>query len=178
MDKDALKNKIRNDEVVKGFIILLAGRSETSYLKLAGGSIIDILEDRKPKDYDFCGGNSVIEKMFVDDGYKFLTDTATATTYRKGAIVVQFLKKDISEFDFTISQSCYYFKHDSLSIDETAFEKKTLIPCNWWNKDSLFSALQRVPHYYKKGYTIKDVTYLSMLNTIKPSYIRSIPSFS
>jgi len=178
MSKDVLKEKVRNNAVVKSFIDLVSNRKDCHNLRLAGGAIVDILEGRTPKDYDFVGGSDLIISYFKDNGYKFVSDTCTATTYRKDRIIVQFLKTDTYDFEFTISQASYNVKEDDFDIDLLAFNDKTLIPCNWYNKAKLFDGLRRVPHWYRKGYTIKDATYLSMLNATKPKHLDVVPFMS
>jgi hypothetical protein len=131
---------------------------------LVGGSVVDILEGRKPKDYDVlavCDFNA-LHKC----GFQFLTETKFATTFIKDNLVFQFLKTSIECFDFTISQSRYYFNTECLHIDEISYEKKLLRPVNFTNRRQIIDSLLRIPHWKRKGYNIDDVSYISLLSSL------------
>ena len=162
MKTELSKQKLASNEVVK----LISNFLDTnSYLKvtLVGGAVIDIIEGRKPKDYDFININPSIIKKFIENGFVFQYVTKSAQTFKKGKIIIQFLNADIGSFDFKISQSCYEITKKILTIDEFSFDNKTLIPVNF---DNAISALMRIPHWKRKGYTINDLTYLSLLNSL------------
>jgi hypothetical protein len=149
-------------------IISLALEQNVININLVGGAVIDILEGRKVKDYDFFNLTSVgAEKL----GFKYSHDSKTATTYIKDNFTIQVLKVDINDFDFKISMaklSWNYQKKLSLDLDETSFNNKTLIPPQkaWTEKKNALNSLRRIPHWQNKGYEINDVTYLSLLSVV------------
>lgn len=152
-------------------IISLALEQNITSVKLVGGAVIDILENRKPKDYDFFSLSlSEANKL----GFTYSHDTKTATTYVKGDLTIQSLKTDISDFDFKVSQATLtwnYQKKLTLILDETSFTNKVLIPAekSWTERKNALNSLKRIPHWKKKGYTISDETYLSLLNVVGKS---------
>jgi hypothetical protein len=149
-------------------IISLALEQNICNINLVGGAVIDILEGRKVKDYDFT---QIYSSDIVKLGFKYSHDSKTATTYVKDGFTIQLLKTDINDFDFKISQanlSWNYQKIFSLVLDETSFNNKTLIPPQkaWTEKKNALNSLRRIPHWKNKGYTINDVTYLSLLSVV------------
>lgn len=149
-------------------IISLVLALDVSNIKLVGGAVVDILEGRKPKDYDFF---SLTLTEATKLGFKYSHDSKTATTYLKDDLVIQVLKTGIEDFDFKISQSQLSFNYQknlSLNIDEISFGNKVLIPANksWLEKKNALNSLRRIVHWKNKGYTINDVTYLSLLSVV------------
>ncbi len=141
-------------------------------VELIGGAVIDILEGRKPKDYDFKPGYTpTTEKLELE----YLYETKTAKTFKtKDGLTIQFLKTNSQDFDFTISQSKIridYKKQMTLEIDHISFDNKILIPTEfaWKEKSKAINSLKRIPHWRKKGYIIADETYLSLLNVVGKS---------
>lgn len=132
---------------------------------LVGGAIIDILEGRKPKDFDLIGGNA---KTLIKYGFVLQHETSTASTFRKGNMVVQKLKTRIQDFDFKISQSEFDLIKKTLKIDEHSFLTKELIPVSFERKPAI-NSLRRIPHWEEKGYKMKKITYLSLLNSATKS---------
>ncbi len=149
------------------FIKMVAEVTEVkSSIILIGGAIIDILEGRKPKDYDCVG---VLYENNL--GLEYSHETKSAKTFKKGDLVVQLLKTEINDFDFKISQARLTINHRkdlTLEIDKNSFEKKVLIPCEkaWIEKKNALNSLRRIPHWKNKGYAINDVTYLSLLSVV------------
>lgn len=140
-----------------------------SSITLIGGAVIDILEGRKVKDYD-CIGTLYENKL----GLEYSHETKSAKTFRKGDLIVQLLKTDTNDFDFKISKSrltINYKKELSLEIDKDSFENKLLIPCEkaWIERKNALNSLRRIPHWGVKGYTINDITYLSLLGVVSKS---------
>lgn len=149
-------------------IISLALEQNVRSVNLVGGAVIDIIEGRKVKDYDFLNFSPHDAKKL---GFKYSHDSKTATTYIKGGLTIQILKTDINDFDFKISQAeltWNYHKKLSLILDETSFENKMLIPTEkaWTERKNALNSLRRVPHWKNKGYTINDTTYLSLLSVV------------
>ena len=164
---EELEQKISKHPVIE--ILTEALEKRHSSIRLAGGAIIDILEGREPKDWDFINVGSGDVQAFVKFGFKFLHKTRTATTYileGKNPITVQLLTKQKQDFDFTISQCVYNFKNGEVHIDKTSFENKILIPSNFEVKANVMNSLRRAVHWRKKGYTLPDKTYLSLLNSV------------
>lgn len=149
-------------------LIKLILENNLNNLKLVGGAVIDILEGRKVKDYDFL---AMTDTEVLKLGFKYSHDTKTATTYIKGDLIVQRLKTNINDFDFKISQATLtwnYKKELQLTICETSFENKALIPCDaaWTEKKNALNSLRRITHWREKGYKISDITYLSLLSVV------------
>jgi hypothetical protein len=157
----------RADPLIK----LLLETEGISTVKLIGGAVLDILQGKTPKDYDFALGYFPDPKKFEMD-YQY--ETKTAKTFKKGEMVLQQLKTLPEDFDFKISQATLevnYKKVMSLTIDKTSFEKKILIPTDkaWTEKRNALNSLRRIPHWRNKGYTINDTTYLSLLGVVGKS---------
>lgn len=157
-------------------IISLALELNVSDIKLVGGAVIDIIEGRKVKDYDFLNFSPHDAKQL---GFKYSHDSKTATTYINdksanlisGDFTIQALKTDINDFDFKISQSTLswgYQQKLNLLLDEDSFKSKVLIPAekSWTEKKNALNSLRRIVHWKNKGYTINDVTYLSLLGVV------------
>lgn len=131
---------------------------------LVGGAVIDILEGRVPKDYDLIDyGN--IQPLLNRLGYVYKYETTTAITFEKNGVVVQILKTSIDAFDYTISQAKLKLDDLELEIDKDAFKNKILIPVPYAfeNKYGALASLHRMVHWKKKGYTLPDETYSSLL---------------
>lgn len=154
----------RADPLIK----LLLETEGLTTVKLIGGAVLDILQKRKPKDYDFIFQYFPNPKKFEVE-YQY--ETKTAKTFKKGELILQELKTSPEDFDFKISQSTLvinYKKELTLEIHETSFENKMLIPCEkaWTERKNALSSLRRIPHWKSKGYTINDTTYLSLLSVV------------
>lgn len=164
MDKNELREKIKRSAVVESFIVMGKNNSCFHNLQLIGGAVVDILDGRIPKDYDFIGHNESVIEIFLNDGYEYQHESKSAITLKKNDVIVQFLNRAVEEFDFKISTTSFSVRQNILTIDRVSFEKRLLIPVNYEGKGRLVNALKRIPHWLKKGYRIKDVTYLSMVN--------------
>lgn len=152
-----LLDKIISNDIIQKLTLIFNDNYRST--KLVGGAIVDILEDRIPKDYDIINGYS--DKL-LEAGFSFKYSTKTADTYHDGNICVQFLKTTLDKFDYKISQSEFDFKNQKLIIDLHSFVNKDLIPVSF-EQDRCIDSLQRIPHWKKKGYSINDNTYLSLL---------------
>lgn len=162
-----MKDKIElfeNIEIVK----LIKDNFKYRTIDIVGGSVIDILEDRTPKDYDIIGLTINDSKKLKEIGFEFQYDSKTAITFKFNEIIIQLLKTELSTFDFTISQSKYSINDNGLSVDEYSFSTKKLIPTahTWESKSKSLNALKRTVHYLKKGYVLPEETFLSLLNNI------------
>lgn len=152
-------------EIKDDFVIELMNKD--IHCSLVGGAMVDILEGRRPKDYDFA----YISKNSIKNlGFVFVRDTSTATTYRRGETVLQVLKTRVEDFDFTISQTKTSFgqSETNISIDVESFGNKTLIPVSY-DKIGSIKALSRIPHWSNKGYSINDCTYMSLIGVVRKS---------
>lgn len=160
--------KLQNNEQIKKLQNLVGGHGN---FLLVGGAVIDILEDRTPKDYDFLPTFNK-EWLVESAGWKFLYSSSMADTYSFDGIICQILKKPLEDFEYTISQSKVYIKKDTiydLNVDTVSFNSKTLIPVGWERKH-VRDCLIRIPHYKKKGYSIPDETYLSLVRAHTKSH--------
>lgn len=165
-----LKELIDNHPTVQMFHEIFKDR-KYSNTYLTGGAVIDLLEGRTPKDWDFL---KTSPKPFLDAGFEHVYTTKSAATYKKDDITVQILSKPKEKFDFTISQATYDVDRKILVIDEQSFKDKTLTPVSFETKSDALCSLLRIPHWKKKGYAIHDLTYLSLLNVVaKNSKINS-----
>lgn len=155
----------REDPLIK----LLLESSSPSSIILIGGAVIDILEGRKPKDYDFQLNYFPDVDKF---GLEYQYETKTAKTFKKGEFTLQQLKTSPSDFDFKISQATLMIKAHknelTLTLDKNSFDNKTLIPTDicWGVKKNALNSLRRIIHWKNKGYTINDITYLSLLGVV------------
>jgi hypothetical protein len=144
---------------------------------LAGGAVVDILDGRTPKDYDIIGAPGALGSRLLAEGYEFLGDTSKASTYLKGTTIIQLLKvNSINDFEFTISQTSVNLRTLDLKINRDHYNSKELVPVKFTGQQG-YSALARIPHWMKKGYSIKEVTYHSLLRNVVKSEER-YPQFS
>jgi hypothetical protein len=157
---------LTENEVIKMIKSFIESKCKFQDLQLIGGAVIDILEFRTPKDYDFINHSPQIINEFILNGFKYQYETKSSITFKKDNITVQFLHTLIHNFDFKISQANFSFKTNKLEIDSLSFTEKILIPLDFENKRNVLNSLRRLPHWRKKGYSINDLTYLSLLNTL------------
>lgn len=159
------KEKFENNLVLKLF---KEGFGE-AYPQLVGGAVIDILEDRVPKDYDFIFTNILKEKL--DKVAEFQYVSQTSYTYKYNDFIIQLLVKDVANFPFLIEKFIYKIQTNSLeNLDEVSFKSKGLIPSaivgeldDYSKSKSATEALMRIPHWQRKGYKINDVTYQTLI---------------
>tara|TARA_R100000656_G_C3952223_1_gene128653 strand:- start:744 stop:1280 length:537 start_codon:yes stop_codon:yes gene_type:complete len=168
-----LEKKLQTHETIQWLTDIMVDekRYGTPNPKLIGGAVVDIIEGREPNDFDFEGLSPKSIKELLANGFKFESDTRTATTYVYKDdlgfnIKVQDVKIPKHEFDYTISQATYGLKSKTLDIDEVSFNSKILIPTGYEFNQAM-SALYRIPHWKRKGYTLPEITYASLLNSIK-----------
>ena len=152
------------------FIKTVLALDENSSIQLIGGPVIDILEKRKPKDYDLIG--YVSSTLLKDLGLVYQYETKTAKTYRKDKLTVQILKTEKADFDFKISEATLPLhgstKRLTLSIDQQSFGDKLFITCDrcWTERRNAMNTLHRIVHWAAKGYKINGITYLSLLGVV------------
>ncbi len=146
------------------------------YCSIIGGAVIDILEGRNVKDYDLYDWKQNTIDFFLENGFTYDYESKTSITIKKGKLVLQFLKNKLENFDFIISQSRFSLVSESLTIDLLSFNEKILIPTSFDNKMNIINSLQRVPHWRKKGYSIPDLTYLSLVRNIDYSVNKKLKS--
>lgn len=160
------KEKLENNLVLKLF---KEGFGE-AYPQLVGGAVIDILEDRVPKDYDFIFTNILKEKL--DKVAEFQYVSQTSYTYKYNDFVIQLIRKGVNNFPFLIEKATFNIQTSSLyNLDEVSFKSKVLIPSaitnsvdkNYGENKSATEALMRIPHWQRKGYKINDVTYQTLI---------------
>jgi len=144
--------------------VLGESRSYGDKLLLAGGAVVDILEGREPKDFDFINWGEPELVKFRKAGFKHTYTTKSSITMEKEGIVVQFISFKLKQFGFKIEQSTYDIIKGNLTIDEDSFNNKVLVPVNFDLFQNLRSAAFRIPHWVGKGYHIPDITYLSLMS--------------
>lgn len=135
-----------------------------SRLLLAGGAVVDILEGREPKDFDFINWRESDLIRFRKAGFKHTYTSKSSITMEKDDVVVQFISFELKQFGFKIEQSTFDIVKGELKIDEDSFTNKVLIPVNFDEFENLRSAAFRIPHWVGKGYNIPDITYLSLMS--------------
>ena len=165
-------SKLKEHKILKEIKVIF-DQNKVTGMSLVGGAVIDILQGRVPKDYDFMchyGENDAI-KALKTNGFSFMYDTATSRTYAKGSVIIQLLKTERRKFDFTISKVSYNLEREILTIDQEAWENKVLIPNSYTNKEQVLNSLARIPHWIRKGFRIKNQTYFSLLNCLNTKAI-------
>lgn len=149
---------------------------------ICGGAVVDILDGRKPKDYDLLYAPSELR-----DELKVMYTSSTADTYRHDMGIVQILRTNPENFDFTLSKSkitikmlpekidgnTVYMVKAELSMDVESYESRILIPVSYTVTKQVFSSLYRIPHWRKKGFYVPDTTYLSLLSHMAKTVIGS-----
>lgn len=158
--------KLNNNAVLNLFRENLAN----TRAKLVGGAVIDILEDRVPKDYDFIYSEALRDKL--DEVGEFQYVTTTSYTYTLNGFVIQLLRKSVMNFPFTIEKSTYNLEAKILeNFDKSSFKTKRLKPTSivggfstdYNIKKLATEALVRLPHWKRKGYLIEDVSYMTLI---------------
>lgn len=165
LENAELLKKLQDHPVIQSFYDLL---SESTYnnVYVVGGAVVDILEDREPKDWDLMGFTNVTKESFERAGYVFQYESNTSSTYKKDDIVVQFLKLDINKFEFKISQSKYFIKRKEMEVHNASFTTKSLVPTDLKDPKMALNSLRRIPHWERKGYHIHNTTYQTLLNAV------------
>jgi len=155
------------------FIKMILESGDYTSVNLVGGAVIDILEKRKPKDYDLVG--YISDTLIKNLGLIYQYETKTAKTFKKEKLTIQILKTAKEDFDFKISLANLEIRPNTkrllLAIDNDSFENKMLIPCEkcWTERKNAMNTLHRIVHWAKKGYKINATTYLSLLGVIAKS---------
>lgn len=163
------KEKLENNLVLKMF----KERFGDVKPQLVGGAVIDILEDRVPKDYDFIFSETLKKKLDEISEFKYVSKTSF--TYEYNGFLLQLLRKNKCNFPFTIEKSQYCINSGTITtLDMASFNNKTLIPTamiggfvdGYCEVKSAREALLRIPHWVRKGYKINDITYFSLINIV------------
>lgn len=157
-----------------------ADKSYSNSIKIVGGAVIDLIEGRKPKDYDIIISNMYnLNEMlhtFIDDGWDFLYESGTSITFKRNDILVQFIKTDINTFNYTIETSNISIYCDSIELEFDNISHKTKklrpTPYTFSNPDRAIQALSRVPHWNKKGYELPEETYIRLLCFISDNIVK------
>lgn len=161
-------------------------------IRLVGGAVIDIADGRTPKDYDFIDNDFFSKYLTLNH----VSKTAETFTYnhKSGPIKIQFLKTKTEDFDFTVARNNIRIvaKKKSLSLDTmsdnqfsmnidlfdilfsvtstlpdcSSYNSRILIPSSFDKKENCYNSLLRFKHWEKKGFTLPDVTYYSLLSSL------------
>lgn len=172
MENKEMIDKIMENPIIKEIYDNFEFKSYGSKPILVGGAILDILEGREPKDYDFLNdAEPALRTTLKLLGYKYSHESKTAITYNKGSVIVQILKTSIEDFEYTISQTRLIFKMNTpeFIIDKESFEGKVLVPIEFDRPFQAVRCLLRKPHWEKKGYNLPEETYYSLLNLVYKS---------
>jgi len=165
MDIKKAEEKLKAHIIVKELRDMYMKEKYRNNLTFAGGAVLDIIEGREPKDFDFVEYSSVFEELLVTNKYNFIRETRSAITYQKDSTIIQLLKRGIHEFEYKISQASYDIVIERLSIHIPSYDNKILIPTSF-SKEIALDCLYRLPHWNKKGYQIDDITYKSLIDTL------------
>lgn len=172
--QDERVEKLKNDPVVKYIMEVWKGKGRCDSLWLTGGAVIDILEGREPKDYDFlCGSPMHSEnlKRALSLGLIYgYSSTKAVTFFTKDGKMVQVLRTHKEDFPFTIEQSSFSIRNGTLTICEASFKSKKLIPNHdlaMSGKLSLERFKCRKNKWESKGYSMHPITNTSYTNYIK-----------
>lgn len=168
------KEALENSEVVKDLVRI--ARRSGGEPKLVGGAVVDIVQGRTPKDYDIIDAGKSFRAELINQGFKYKWETKTAVTFTKEGIVVQLLKTKMEDFDFTVSQSYVCLRKGYYSLREFEIENKLLIPLDYEDRTKILNTLSRIPHWMKKGFRMKEVTYYSLLNGLNSKETKHIPT--
>ena len=183
-NKKEAEGILKDHPVVKELRETILTMSKGSHAYLVGGAVVDILEGRKPKDYDF--NVSFCEEGWVkinnNPDFRFLYNSATATTYLfKGKHIVQILEKQSDHFPFFIEKIKYDVVKETIytlnSFTEVSFNSKRLIPYRAIFREGSITHKaykQRVKRWKQKGYRIPNITYKSFnkMTTGKSLFIK------
>lgn len=139
---------------------------------ISGGAIVDILEGRRPKDWDIPLSHvslGPVQKILQELNYTFAYETRWSKTYVGDNQPIQLVNKELRLYDFTISTAILTLSKTevSLTLDKESFYSKVLKPVSFNTSiEHILSILNRIPHWRKKGYIIPEVTYHSLLSSL------------
>lgn len=165
------EKKLRSNEVLKDLKKLLEDNNFCDSFFLTGGAVIDILEDREPKDFDIVSTsslNNILTKSQEVPDLKLIYTSRTAITFLfKHKHIIQVLKKSTEDFKFTIEKSMYSIKKEKL-IDFCyhSFLSKNLIPNDTPFEEGSVTKKNfkiRLEKWKSKGYKIHKKTEMSYL---------------
>jgi hypothetical protein len=138
-------------------------------IKLVGGAVIDIIENRKPKDFDCLHGANVFNKLH------YISNSNYSKTLIYKGLKIQFLKQEYTNnFDFTVAQNTVTIRKNAVEVvyqDLDSLLYKKLVPVSYEDQKMVLQSLSRIPHWQKKGYTIDELTYSSLLNTLRKNIV-------
>lgn len=155
------------NEVIKTLKELTAGTS----LKLTGGAVIDILNGKTPKDFDLVAAypsNNL--EILCSNGAKFLYSSKTAETVSYKGLLIQLLKTNTIEFDYTINASLIHLKHNTVDyFDTVSYLSRTLIPTEYaFNTPSKSrECIKRLPKMESKGFSLPKISERSLKSNYK-----------
>lgn len=170
MNSQEVLERVMNDKSLIEIAEKLSLVSDKS-VNLVGGAIIDILDGRVPKDYDFLFSGISIENVYKGlmdvEEFEFISDSNTALTYLFRGKTVQILKKTTtSDFDFTISKAEINVVNPTVVFfDFTSYKSRKLIPTQS-SRDNPILPLRRIPHWSKKGFECPEITYQGLLTKL------------
>lgn len=162
--KEKLEEKLKNDPGVKALKAIIEEEKLCDSFKLTGGAVIDILEGRRPKDYDvyttYNSYSEISRKLGHRADVKLLYTSETSITLLiKSEFVLQLLKGTIGSFNFEIEMSEFSLGSGKLSnFDYLGYREKRLVINERCTKKI---PKYRIKHWKKKGYTINPITLKS-----------------
>lgn len=151
-------------------------------MSIVGGAVVDILDERKIKDYDVYLYHTDIKDFIEVCNFDSVSYSKTAITVIKDGIILQFLLKPKNEFDFIISQMTIdlSIKKDGdirivlVNSDFTTnYADRKLVPVTYDRTFMILQSLHRIPHWNKKGYHIDLLTYNSLINSLKKTITKN-----
>jgi hypothetical protein len=172
---------LTNNEDIK-FLFDFFTDFKKSSVFLTGGAIVDILNNKYPKDFDIYTPNDIpvsIVNYIYSKGGTFICDSKYSSTFRvKGNRVIQVLKiQGTDRFDFTINQS--RIRIDTtitaktlLDFDELSFNTKIAIPTTASYVEGIHKS--RVKLVIRKGFEIPKTTMRDLI--VKGSFLERLKS--
>lgn len=171
------KKLLNNKDITKLMALLVDYKGLTPYL--CGGAIIDILNGKIPKDFDIVTyDRKSLVTYLVYLGAKYSYESSTAITLIvKDIGVVQILKGNTQDFDYTINQTRLNLKTGVLSdLDIISFDNYILIPNEraFSDKDFARKCLGREKKMNSKGYFLPKQTKDSLRRIAKLGWLNRL----
>lgn len=165
--KEKVKEIITSSEYYKTIKGLFDPKNLNHFVSLTGGAILDILANRKPKDYDLISTNiKVTNELLLKAGCEFLYSSKTSYTFKKGDLIIQVLKTKVEEFDFTINQTNISLESDYINdLDLVSLNSNWLIPTehSWNSSQRRKVCLKRNNYMWKtKNMCLPEITRKSL----------------
>jgi hypothetical protein len=174
---ESLQELLLKNEYFRYIQSVFENNKVSNSIYLVGGSVIDIIHNKKSKDFDLIvvSPKRVCEYL-LQQGFSFQYATKTAYTFidKSTGNIIQILKaKDTNEFDYTINQTYVNIKSAKIEfVDLLSLNTGILIPTEntFRNKNKAKQAYRRRLKMKSKGFVLPKMTRKS----IAPSLLSNI----